>query len=414
MKHHHSQRRIGAAIVIGLQVCIGSIGLRYFFGHYDSITKNKSTVEAYETTVTLPSTDTDTKVQKSDKKTSYEGIFGMIKELRNQSEGSVFDFQAKSTEIVKIKSEKLLAYHLVLKLLKDNKIDNSIADFFLKTDNIQQSLNDIIFLQKYSKTSIQESDIPSQETLIPYQELIEAKNYDKLITTLENLEAVVPAAFRKNQSTTQQLHTRFTRHSNFSYLKEQFIEDKDDKFRSHVTKVANIFNLEPELIQAAILGEQIRWFFTYRGVAKQLLKDKLQIMHMGQGSYGIWGIKLDTAIDTEIRVQTNYPEVWRQYFTYPNTEKDIKQARQARLESSQTHFFQILYVWAILKEILQTREDAGYDISKQPWVILTLYNIGNKKPHDNPDVGGSLIEIEWQEYSFGALAMLMYYQLKIY
>ena len=63
---------------------------------------------------------------------------------------------------------------------------------------------------------------------------------------------------------------------------------------------------------------------------------------------------------------------------------------------------------------MDLRKDAGIDISNNPWVVLTLYNIGSKNPHKNPEVWWSDLNIAGKRYSFGSLGMLLYYYMKIY
>jgi hypothetical protein len=45
-----------------------------------------------------------------------------------------------------------------------------------------------------------------------------------------------------------------------------------------------------------------------------------------------------------------------------------------------------------------------------------LYNIGtaHRLPHANPQVGGAIITIGEEKYSFGELTMLLYYWYTIY
>jgi hypothetical protein len=56
-------------------------------------------------------------------------------------------------------------------------------------------------------------------------------------------------------------------------------------------------------------------------------------------------------------------------------------------------------------------QKAGQDISDRPEILATLFNIGlqNSKPKSNPQVGGSKITIDGNDYVFGSLAYEFYY-----
>jgi hypothetical protein len=55
-------------------------------------------------------------------------------------------------------------------------------------------------------------------------------------------------------------------------------------------------------------------------------------------------------------------------------------------------------------------KQAGFDISKKPDILATLYNIGfvGSKPNANPQSGGAAIRIGNKTYSFGSLALEFY------
>jgi hypothetical protein len=59
-----------------------------------------------------------------------------------------------------------------------------------------------------------------------------------------------------------------------------------------------------------------------------------------------------------------------------------------------------------MKQIKNQWQKAGFDISQKPDILATLYNIGfeHSIPKSDPQVGGAMIEINGQTYSFGGLA----------
>jgi len=63
---------------------------------------------------------------------------------------------------------------------------------------------------------------------------------------------------------------------------------------------------------------------------------------MSKQSFGIGGMKLQTAEQLEQRLATNKPEIYKTYFSYEDP-KNISQQRLARLTDSQDYYYQILY-----------------------------------------------------------------------
>jgi hypothetical protein len=79
--------------------------------------------------------------------------------------------------------------------------------------------------------------------------------------------------------------------------------------------------------------------------------------------------------------------------------------------------FNAKYATYLVKTILTRREQADIDISNNPGVVCTLYNMGNhpnKQPHANPKIGGSVIWIDDHKYVYGGISLAMYRYLKIY
>jgi hypothetical protein len=63
---------------------------------------------------------------------------------------------------------------------------------------------------------------------------------------------------------------------------------------------------------------------------------------MSKQSFGIGGMKLETAEQLEQRLATNKPDIYQQYFSY-NNPNNISQQRLARLMDGKTYYYQILY-----------------------------------------------------------------------
>ena len=124
-------------------------------------------------------------------------------------------------------------------------------------------------------------------------------------------------------------------------------------------------------------------------------------------SLGIGGIKLSTArrIAKDAKLY-GYGDIFGSYddttLTTMLTTDDYRQG---------------IYPSYLVKNIITRWQLSGYDISHNPGVVGTLYNMGNitvKAPHDTPQIGGSVIPIGQHKYVYGGISMGLYRYLKIY
>jgi hypothetical protein len=123
-----------------------------------------------------------------------------------------------------------------------------------------------------------------------------------------------------------------------------------------------------------------------------------------QYSWGIMGIKQDTAIEIEKNLGPQDAKLISFITTDHNTE------RFDRLTDEHNHYYSYLYAALYLEQIEHQWQTAGFDISQNVGVLSTLYNIGfiHSKPNSTPEVGGAVIEINGESYSFGSLAESFY------
>jgi hypothetical protein len=136
-------------------------------------------------------------------------------------------------------------------------------------------------------------------------------------------------------------------------------------------------------------------------------------------SLGVTGIKVPTAqrIEKNLKDSTSLFYLGQKYenlldFQSPN----IAQERFKRLTSYQNHFYSYLYAALNVKQLKVQWEKSGFPISDRPEILATLYNIGYEVsvPKENPEVGGSGINIKGKRYSFGAVAYEFYYSGELY
>ena len=81
-----------------------------------------------------------------------------------------------------------------------------------------------------------------------------------------------------------------------------------------------------------------------------------------------------------------------------------------RLTDEKDHYYSYLYTALFIKEIESQWAKSGFDVTKKPEVIVTLFNIGfnSSIPNANPTVAGSSITLGGHTYTYGELGTLIY------
>jgi hypothetical protein len=164
---------------------------------------------------------------------------------------------------------------------------------------------------------------------------------------------------------------------------------------------------------AIISVEQLRLYTDNREVFKRFFQPLLVLGVQNQYSWGVAGVKQETAIQAEqYLISTSSP-----YFpgaTYSHlldfTTTDITTERFERITNEHDRLFSYLYTAVIIKELTSQWRKSGYPIDSNVAVLATLYNIGftHSKPHANPQSGGAVINLYGSAYSFGQLANEIY------
>jgi len=193
-------------------------------------------------------------------------------------------------------------------------------------------------------------------------------------------------------------------------LKNGIIKDKE-----MILKVSNETNLPARLIVSVIIPEQLRFFTSNRESFKKYFEPLKILGTYTQFSYGISGIKMDTAKKIEENLK-NIESIFYLGKDYENI-LDYKEVdfsdddRLARFTDQHDHYYSYLYTALYIKEIEKQWQRSGFDIGNRPEVYATLFNIGfdRSKPKSSPDVGGSIITIDNKDYTFGGLAYDFYY-----
>jgi len=194
----------------------------------------------------------------------------------------------------------------------------------------------------------------------------------------------------------------------------QTVKEATDKDKDSINRAGVAAGIEPRLIVSDMIVEQMRLFFSDRETFKKFFEPLKILCSEDKISLGVMGIKEATAI----QIENNLKDPNSPYYPGKSYEhlldfqsQDITSERYNRLTNEQDHYYSYLYAALYLKEILSQWKNAGYDISYRPEIIGTLYNVGfpQSKPNPDPKVGGSSMNINGQEYSFGDLSYEFYY-----
>jgi hypothetical protein len=186
-----------------------------------------------------------------------------------------------------------------------------------------------------------------------------------------------------------------------------------------IDSVAKVTGVEPRLIVAVLVGEQIRLFNSNREAYKKWI-EPLKILSVETTfSLGVTGIKLETAkkIESNLKDSTSVFYLGRQYENLLDfSSQSIANERFKRLTSYENHFYSYLYAAINIKQLKVQWERTGFPIDTRPEILATLYNIGfeSSVPKENPVVGGSGINIKGKRYSFGSIAYEFYYSGELF
>ncbi len=192
-------------------------------------------------------------------------------------------------------------------------------------------------------------------------------------------------------------------------IKEAIVKDKYS-----IDKASAIAGLEPRLLVAATIVEQVRLFNSQRELFKKFFEPLKILGNSNKISLGVMSIKEETAIQIEQHLKdSSSPYYLGSQLSNALDFADGDQASQRyqRLTDEKNHYYSYLYGALYLKEMLTQWEKAGFDIRFRPEIVGTLFNVGfpQSKPNPTPKVGGSNIEVDSAKYTFGSLAYEFYY-----
>lgn len=242
---------------------------------------------------------------------------------------------------------------------------------------------------------------------------------------LTNTKGIIDDRFIANPKTsTPQPHQAtssdaWQKSEEWQVLKEATIKDK-----ILINQVASLVGISPRLLAAQMIVEQLRLFTSEREVYKQIFAPLKILGNQSQFSWGVVGIKEDTAKKVEANLKDKTSPFYlgprfENILDYPTSSTTLTTSnidaerfnRIANTNSGRDHYYAYLYAALYLKQIETQWQKAGFPIADRPEILSTLYNIGfiHSKPNSAPQAGGAEIEVGGTKYSFGGLAYEFYW-----
>ena len=209
------------------------------------------------------------------------------------------------------------------------------------------------------------------------------------------------------------IDTEWTKTEEWQTLRAAMIKDT-----ALVARISTLTGVNGRLIVAQLVAEQLRLYTSQREIFKQIFAPLKILGSQSQFSWGIMGLKQDTAI----AIENNLKDPSSPYYLGISYEHlldfksdNIDEERFNRIIDEHDHYYAYLYTALYLKQIMVQWQKAGFDISDRPEILSTLYNIGfaHSKPKASPSVGGAEIDVNGHVYSFGSLAYYFYYSKEV-
>jgi hypothetical protein len=182
-----------------------------------------------------------------------------------------------------------------------------------------------------------------------------------------------------------------------------------------IAKVSAQTGVSERMIASVVVPEQTRFFTSNREVFKRYFEPLKILGSLSQFSLGVSGIKEDTAIQIEKQALDTaspfYPGPGlSDLFSYDATTTPHDDALFNRLTDAKDHYYSYLYTALYIKEVESQWTHVGFDISKNPGAVVTLFNIGFQGSHPNPTpkAAGAVITTGGRQYVYGQLGANFY------
>jgi hypothetical protein len=180
------------------------------------------------------------------------------------------------------------------------------------------------------------------------------------------------------------------------------IEKRKTFYNSVVENSKNLW-LDYKLVLSSILWEQIRISCKWvRGNLKSIvLYWTPTLLRSKNISVWIAWIKLNTAFN----IKRDAKMYW---YGFNDIITEEKLANDDKLSGKVATY--------LVKNIITRRQLSWYNISDQPWIVWTLYNMGNdkkKQPNPTPKIWWAIIDIDWMKFTYGEISLGIFNYLNI-
>jgi len=196
----------------------------------------------------------------------------------------------------------------------------------------------------------------------------------------------------------------------WALMKEVFIRDQEI-----IKKAGKDAKISPRFILSGVIGEQFRFFSNRRESFKSYFEPLKILASLSNTSFGIAGLKPKTVGIIEENLKNSSSQFYlgeeMEHVVDYNDNLDIESERMNRITDAKNPYYSYLYAGLFMRQIITQWQNKGFDISNRPEILATLYNLGFNYsiPKDNPEAGGSIININNTDYTFGDLAYEFYY-----
>lgn len=323
-----------------------------------------------------PTTDLDTATPLADLTT--EQIDAKITELESYKNTLTEQQQAK---------EKVWCQLQLLAPLAGNNTQ-AILDAYNKTGS-----SDLVAHMMFALEPYIESDVTSCDDITTLSQY-----------TADTLAAAIDQSPSKNYS-----HYLWVQAEEWPVLQVAVTKDTD-----MINEISTKTGVPARLLVGALTVEQLRLYHTQREYYEKYFQPLKILANATDFAWGVMSIKEAAAKDIEAHLyDTTSPYYlgsdYEHMLDFSTADHDAE--RLARLTNEHNHYYSYLYGALYFKQIIQQWKTAGFDISDRPEILITLFNIGfpHSKPNANPQVGGSTIEINGHNFTFGGLGYEVYY-----
>jgi len=307
-------------------------------------------------------------------------------------------------------------------------IDSQNEAFWESGKNKAYTKDNLLTLENYCRLSTLNTYYPTQVNNLEKKLITDATSTQKVLELLDfvtknnlsyqkDFKKCLTTDSSKKLSTADFISVFYQSNSPLIWMNTpewQVFKEAVSKDKDTLIRVEKETGIKSRTLVAILAAEQMRLYYSQRGIYEKFFAPLKILGSQSQFSWGIMGLKPDTAIVIENNLTSTTSPFYlgkanENILTF--TDKDTDQQRFERITNEHDHYYAYLYSSIYLKQIIAQWQKVGVDISNRPEILATLYNIGfaNSKPNSNPQVGGAELDIGDQKYSFGRLAYEFYY-----